>query len=60
MVWTCIVLGLLLCVIVTIFLYYQADIIPLDDWFNFVVEKGDETFHWGNITFNSFIEEVFA
>ena len=32
--------------------------IPLDEWFNIVVQKGDETFHWGNITFDSIIEEV--
>ena len=58
MVWTSIVVGLLLCTVVTIFLYYQADMIPLDEWFNIVVQKGDETFHWGNITFDSIIEEM--
>ena len=58
MVWTSIVVGIILCVIVTLFLYYEAGLIPLDEWFNFVVEKGDETFNWGNITFDSVIEEV--
>lgn len=58
MVWTSIVVGLLLCAIVTMFMYYQAGMIPIDDWFNFVVEKGDETFHWGNMTFESIVEEV--
>lgn len=58
MVWTSIVIGILLCTLVTFFFYYQADIIPLDEWFNIVAQKGDETFHWGNITFNSIVEEV--
>ena len=58
MVWTCIVLGLILCAFVTIVLYYQAGMIPIDEWFNFIAQKGDETFNWGNITFDSVIEEV--
>ena len=53
-----IVLGLLLCTLATIVLYYQAGLIPLDDWFNVVASKGDEVFHWGNITFDSIIENV--
>lgn len=39
-------------------MYYQAGMIPIDDWFDFVVQKGDETFHWGNMTFESIVEEV--
>ena len=55
-----IVVGLLLCTLATIVLYYQAGLIPLDDWFNVVAEKGDEVFHWGNITFDSIVEKVEA
>ena len=51
-------MGLLLCILATMVLYYQAGMVPLDDWFNVVAEKGDEVFHWGNITFDSIIENV--
>ena len=53
-----IIVGLLLCILATMVLYYQAGMVPLDDWFNVVAEKGDEVFHWGNITFDSIIENV--
>lgn len=53
-----IILGLLLCILATIVLYYQAGMVPLDEWFDVVAEKGDEVFHWGNITFDSIIENV--
>lgn len=51
-------LGLLICFVTTVILYYQAGMIPLDDWFDTVVSKGDEVFHWGNTTFDSIIEQV--
>ena len=38
---------------------FSANQYALDEWFNIVAQKGDETFHWGNITFNSIVEEVF-
>lgn len=60
MIWCTIVLGLLLCVLVTLLCFQQAQLLPVNQWFNFLVSTGDEYFHWGNLTFENIVENVRA
>ena len=57
-VWCTIVLGLLLCVLVTLLCFQQAQLLPVSQWFHFLVSTGDEFFHWGNFTFENIVEQV--
>lgn len=42
----------------TLLCFQQAAILPVNKWFDTVVSSGDQVFHWGNITFDSIIEQV--
>ena len=45
MIWCTIVLGLLLCVLVTLLCFQQAQLLPVNQWFNFLVSTGDEYYN---------------
>ena len=56
--WTIIVIGFLLCILFTLYLYYAANILHVSAAFDAVVREGDKVFHWGNTTFDSVVEKV--
>ena len=56
--WTVAIVGFILCVFLTLYLYYAADILHIDAVADAIINEGDKVFHWGNVTFDSIVEQV--
>ena len=56
--WTVVIAGFVLCVLLTLYLYYAADILHIEAAAEAIINQGDKVFHWGNVTFDSIVEKV--